>query len=96
MSGQTPPAENNLGKSAGNRGRGRPKGVPNKTPAAIKDMILGALNNKGGVKYLERQADENPVAFMGLIGKVIPLQVVGSGEDGEVVHRIILEGVMPK
>ena len=55
-------------------GKGRPKGVPNKATTAIKDMIVQALTNKGGVEYLERQADENPVAFMGLVGKVIPLQ----------------------
>ena len=61
-------------------GKGRPKGVPNKATAAIKDMITQALNNKGGVKYLEQQADANPVAFMGLVGKVLPMQV--TGEDG--------------
>lgn len=61
---------------------GRPKGSPNKTTAQVKDMVLKALSNKGGVKYLERQADENPVAFMALVGKVIPLQVNG-GENGK-------------
>lgn len=66
-----------VGGSAGNRGKGRKKGVPNKIPAALKDMILQALNNKGGVEYLEVQADENPVAFLSLVGKVLPLQVDG-------------------
>ena len=56
-------------------GKGRPKGVVNKTTAAIKDMIVQALDKAGGVDYLHRQAKENPVAFMGLVGKVIPLQV---------------------
>jgi len=77
-------------------GKGRPKGVPNKNTTALKDMILGALNNKGGVAYLERQADENPVAFMGLVGKVLPMTVTGTGEGGEIVTRIILEGVAAK
>lgn len=63
-----------------NAGKGRPKGVPNKATAAIKDMITQALANKGGVKYLEQQADANPVAFMALVGKVLPMQV--TGEDG--------------
>ncbi len=57
-------------------GKGRPKGVPNKATTAIKDMIVQALTNVGGVDYLSRQAEENPVAFMGLVGKVIPLQSV--------------------
>lgn len=79
-----------------NAGKGRPRGVPNKNTAALKEMILAALNNKGGVEYLEKQADEQPVAFMTLIGKVLPMQVTGGGDNGEHVHRIILEGVMPK
>ena len=64
----------------GNAGKGRPKGSPNKVTAAVKDMILGALADKGGQAYLARQADENPVAFMTLLGKVLPMQV--TGEDG--------------
>jgi hypothetical protein len=38
-------------------------------------MILAALAAKGGQKYLERQADENPTAFLTLVGKILPLQV---------------------
>lgn len=56
---------------------GRQKGTPNKDNAAIKDMITQALDKAGGVDYLTRQADENPTAFMGLIGKVLPLQLSG-------------------
>jgi hypothetical protein len=42
-------------------------------------MILEALAQKGGADYLARQADENPAAFMTLVGKVLPLQVTGDG-----------------
>ena len=63
-------------------GSGRPKGTPNKHTAQIKEMVIDALSNKGGVKYLMRQADENPVAFMGLVGKVIPLQVNHADNEG--------------
>ena len=87
----TPP--NILGKSGGTRGRGRPKGVPNRIPTAIKDMILCALDQAGGVAYLKRQAEANPSAFMGLVGKVIPLQVAGAAADGAIVHRIELIGI---
>lgn len=78
---------------------GRPKGSKNKVTGAIKDMVLNALANKGGVKYLERQADENPVAFMGLVGKVIPLQVNHADDEGNgpprVIHEIVIRGVRP-
>ena len=65
---------------AGNAGKGRPKGSKNKATAALKDMILKALDGAGGIAYLQRQADENPGPFLSLIGKVLPLQV--TGEDG--------------
>src|SRR3954454_17584270 len=61
-------------------GQGRPKGSPNKFNADLRAMILGALDAAGGERYLARCATENPVAFMGLLGKVLPLQV--SGEEG--------------
>lgn len=66
------------------RSPGRPKGSPNKTTAAVKDMILQALNEAhkdGGVAYLKQQADKNPTAFLTLVGKVIPLQVGGDPEN---------------
>lgn len=56
-------------------GIGRKKGVPNKVTKALKEMILGALDDAGGQDYLRRQADENPVAFLGLVGKVLPHQL---------------------
>jgi hypothetical protein len=46
---------------------------------ALKDMILGALDAAGGQQYLVEQASKNPVAFMSLLGKVLPLQVSGEG-----------------
>lgn len=64
------------------KGKGRPKGVKNKVTTAIKDMIVQALDNKGGVAYLEKQADENPVAFMGLVGKVLPIQLTDAEGEG--------------
>ena len=54
-------------------------------------MILGALADVGGQDYLARQADENPVAFMGLLGKVLPLQLAGA--DGGALTIQVLTGV---
>lgn len=66
---------------AAQAGKGRPKGVQNKMTKALKEMILEALENKGGVEYLERQADENPTAFLTLVGKVLPLQVASDPDN---------------
>jgi len=60
---------------------GRTKGTPNKIDADVKNMILCALNNKGGAAYLEEQADANPVAFMALVGKVLPMTVQGDANN---------------
>lgn len=69
--------ENKIGK--GKAGPGRPKGVPNKATTAIKEMIVQALDRAGGVDYLITQADENPTAFLTLVGKVLPMQLTGDG-----------------
>lgn len=70
-------------KSAGTRKPplkgGSRKGIPNKNTAAIKDMIVQALDEAGGVKYLVAQAKKNPKAFLTLIGRVLPLQITGEG-----------------
>jgi hypothetical protein len=63
---------------------GRRKGQPNKFSGALKDMILQALSNVGGVDYLEKQAGANPTAFMTLVGRVLPMQVKEGGEDPQV------------
>lgn len=69
---------------------GRAKGTPNKATKEIKQMIEGALNALGGQKYLEQQALENPVAFMGLIGKILPKDVnVGGQQDNPLLVKAI-------
>jgi hypothetical protein len=83
------------------RSPGRPKGSPNKTTALLKDSILKAAEaagDKAGMTgYLTSQAKENPVAFMGLLGKVLPLQVAGDPDNPlKVVHKIERVLVRPK
>lgn len=70
------------------KGGGRKKGVPNKTTKALKDMILGALDEAGGQEYLVKQAKINPQAFMGLIGKVLPTELKGTGEGGSIIVQV--------
>jgi len=82
-------------------GKGRPKGAVNKTTALLKDAILTAATDAGNktgegglVSYLTQQAEENPVAFMGLLGKVLPLQIAGDADEPVRVHqvtRVIIE-----
>ena len=70
------------------KGGGRPKGVPNKTTALLKDAILAAATKAGGreglIGYLEAQAKANPQSFLPLLGKVLPLQL--TGEDGGAIQ----------
>jgi hypothetical protein len=61
-------------------GSGRKVGVPNKLNADLKAMILGALDDAGGREYLAARAIDTPVAFMSLLGKVLPMQL--TGENG--------------
>lgn len=72
------------GAAAMGPGPGRPKGVPNKLTATIKEAIEVAFHGVGGAEYLMRQAEENPQAFMTLLGKIIPAQVQNeiSNPDG--------------
>lgn len=75
----------------GTPGPGRPKGSQNKVTKALKDMILGALDEaheEGGIAYLKQQAKDNPTAFLSLVGRVLPMTVTGAGDDGE--HKFVV------
>ena len=64
---------------------GSRKGVPNRATKILKDMVLGALDDVGGQKYLAQQARENPTAFLTLVGKVLPLQIKADVTNTDVV-----------
>lgn len=78
----------------GRPGPGRPKGMPNKTTALLKDAILMAAQRAGGgdedgiANYLEVQARENPGPFMSLLGKVLPMTVAGDAENPVFIAKI--------
>ena len=61
----------------GQKTGGRKKGTPNRVTADLKGAILESLTYAGGVEYLVQQARDNPSSYMTLIGKVLPLTVVG-------------------
>lgn len=77
--------------AAGRKTGGRQKGSPNKLTKQLKDMILEALDESGGVEYLKQTAIDHPTAFLTLVGKVLPLQVTGEG-GGPLTVEIIRFG----
>lgn len=70
------------GRKAGSpKTGGRKAGTPNKLGADVKAMILGALEANGGMEYLSARAKDQPVAFMALVGKVLPMTVQGDADN---------------
>ena len=77
-------------------GQGRPKGATNKVTKELKEMILEALANVGGVGYLEERANDpkTAAAFMSLVGRVLPMTVSGDPENPiqfQVIERRIVK-----
>ena len=72
-----------------NAGKGRKKGVPNKTTAVLKEAIITAAeqvgedgNGTGGLTgYLVHIAKNDIKAFAGLLGKVLPMQIGGDPDN---------------
>jgi len=62
---------------------GKKKGTASKKTIELREMILQALNGQkgGGVAYLKQQAQENPTAFMTLLGKVLPTTLASDPEN---------------
>lgn len=82
-------------KKGQKRGPGRPKGATNKATAQLKDMILKALDESGGVSYLVERAQDpkTATAFLSLIGKVLPMQIAGDPDNPvgiSVIERVIV------
>jgi hypothetical protein len=80
---------------AGKPGPGRPKGLPNKTTALLKDALLAAATKAGGKGGLEafllaQARKENNAPFMTLLGKVLPTQLSADAE-GNLVPVINVE-----
>lgn len=72
---------------------------PNKSTVELKEMILGALDQSGGVEYLVERANDPKTAsaFLTLVGKVLPMTVQGPGLNGEhIFKKIIVEIVDSK
>lgn len=68
---------------------GRTKGTPNKTTALLKDAILKAAEATGEdgqgkgklTGYCKFLARQEPKAFAGLLGRILPTQISGDPEN---------------
>jgi hypothetical protein len=74
--------------------------VGNKTTQSLKEAILRAADEAGGkeglIGYLKDQALNNPTAFMGLLGKVLPLTIKGDPTAPVVIQQIERRIVDPR
>lgn len=80
-------------KNTGKFGKGnpgKPKGAVQKNTKELKDMILKALEEAGGVAYLLSCAQDEKTkgAFLALIGKVLPMTIAGTGDNGALIVEI--------
>jgi hypothetical protein len=81
----------------GKPGPGRKPGIPNKANGLLKDAIIQAAEEAGGregiVGYLTQQAKRHPQTFLGLLGRVLPLQVQAHSEGSvRITIRHIVDG----
>ena len=85
---------------------GRKKGTPNKISSALKEAILEAAENagkrlkpdaeSGTVAYLEQIAIQEPASFCSLLGKVLPMTIADTGQNGETKFVVEKHVIWPK
>ena len=71
-----------------NAGKGRPKGVPNKSTIAVKQALQDAFDTIGGVARLAKYAEAEPGEFYKLWVKVLPLEIAGA-DGGAITVQIL-------
>jgi len=59
----------------GKKTGGRKKGSANVLTSDLRQMVVDSLNAAGGQAYLAQQARDQPAAFLGLVGKVLPKEI---------------------
>ncbi len=84
-------SKKSIGKGGARPGAGRPKGSLDKGNAMIRELIVKALDNLGGTKYLEQTAKSHPAAFLSLLGKVMPVQLEGGDKPIQHAIRVTFE-----
>lgn len=51
---------------------GRKKGTQNAVTKTLREAIEASFDKVGGAEYLARMAEEQPTAYMTLLGKILP------------------------
>lgn len=74
---------------------GRKAGTPNKATTRVKDALIEAFDNLGGVDALVEFGRENPGEFYKLWVKVLPSQINDKGPT-EPVEVIIKRATKPE
>lgn len=74
-----------LGKKTG----GRVKGTPNKATKAVKDALVEAFDELGGVPALVAWAKSDPTEFYKLWTKMLPNEVKASGSVALTLEKIL-------
>ena len=97
----TKPTGNPTGRPKGQaKTGGRRKGTPNRTSQLLKDAVLQAAEIQGNkinkdkqlsglIKYLQFIAAEHPAQFCTLLNRVMPLQIGGTSDEGDVNIEIV-------
>ncbi len=80
-----------------NAGKGRPRGIPNKTTASAREAFALAFDKAGGYAELTAWAKANRTEFYKLYARLIPVEHVGAGGNGPIatVVKHIYESPAP-
>lgn len=68
---------------------GRKKGTPNAVTKTLREAIEASFDKVGGAEYLARMAEEQPTAYMTLLGKILPAHMNIKTTDN--TFRLVVE-----
>ncbi len=71
---------------------GRQPGSKNILTKTVKENLVAAFEGMGGLPEFTKWARENPKEFYPMYIKLLPVEVNGSGEDGQVIIEIVKLG----
>ncbi len=75
---------------AGNKNSGKTKGTRNKQTVAVKQCIINAFQDMGGVRNLVKWAKDNETEFYRLWGRMVPREITGE-DGGDMKLKVTLE-----